>query len=283
MHEEALYFPSAGKRLYGIVSRPADGSSPQARFGVVLCEPFGEEKLFAQRVMANYARTLAENSFWVLRFDCMGHGDSEGNFEDSTVSTRLDDIAAAVRFLKERSNAQQVGLFGLRLGGTLASLVAERDPEIAFVIACQPIVRGDKYFYECLRSNLTMQMSIHGKVVVNRDELIKRLDQGEPVNIDGYYVSTQFYKEIWVVDLAQSVRSLKSPVLLLQVAKVETAPVEKDLETIASTLNAANQLSELIVVKEDQYWKDIPAYYTRADNVAAVSLKWLKRLDGARA
>lgn len=281
--EEAKYFLSADKRLYGIVSRPDNPLSPNARFGIVLCEPFGEEKLFAQRVFANFARTLAENSFWVLRFDCMGHGDSEGNFEDSTVGTRLNDIAAAVQFLKEQSNGVHVGLFGLRLGGTIAALAAERDSGIAFVIACQPIIRGDKYFYECLRSNLTLQMAIHGKVIVTRDELIKKLENGEIVNIDGYHVSSQFYKEISTVDLAETGKAMKAPILFIQVAKVETAPVEKDLAAVVSTHDLTNTLNELVVVKEETFWKEIPMYYTRADNISAASLRWLNRLVGARA
>ena len=50
--------------------------------------------------MVNMGRRLASNGYPVLRFDFMGEGDSEGDFEDGTITTRLDDINCAVRTMK---------------------------------------------------------------------------------------------------------------------------------------------------------------------------------------
>ena len=122
--EEPLFFPSEGYRLFGVLHSPVDGKRENTKVGLVFCDPFAEEKLWAHRIYVNMARYLAENGIWALRFDCMGHGDSEGEFEESTVETRLRDIRNAVRFLKEQSGVDRIGLLGLRFGGTLAAIAA---------------------------------------------------------------------------------------------------------------------------------------------------------------
>jgi pimeloyl-ACP methyl ester carboxylesterase len=56
----------------------------------------------------------------VLRFDYSGHGESEGRFEDGTISRWLEESLAAVRQLTE---GPQI-LIGSSMGGWLALLVA---------------------------------------------------------------------------------------------------------------------------------------------------------------
>jgi putative redox protein len=65
---------------------------------------------------------LARQGVAVLRFDFTGLGESEGQFSETTFSTNLDDIAAAVAFLRDEYVAPQI-LMGHSLGG-MAMLAA---------------------------------------------------------------------------------------------------------------------------------------------------------------
>ena len=119
-----FFFANGTYRLFGILHVPEKRSRGT---GYVLCYPFAEERLWAQRVYVDFARELARRGDPVLRFDFMGNGDSEGTFEEADVETWLSDIACAVRTLKAKApGLDDVGLIGLRFGATLAALAAER-------------------------------------------------------------------------------------------------------------------------------------------------------------
>ena len=75
MKEKPFIFPNGSYNLFGILHEPEIESNGE---GFVFCSPFAEEKLWAHRVFVNFARELARLGYTVLRFDYMGHGDSEG-------------------------------------------------------------------------------------------------------------------------------------------------------------------------------------------------------------
>ncbi|TVS08918.1 MAG: OsmC family protein [Gammaproteobacteria bacterium] len=77
------------------------------------------------RAARDITRALAAAGFAVLRFDFTGLGDSEGEFEDTTFSSNLDDLEDAATWLGETLAAPQL-LVGHSLGGTAALAVAER-------------------------------------------------------------------------------------------------------------------------------------------------------------
>ena len=91
-HEEAFFFENQGERLFGILHTPAD---PSKGDGIVFCDPYGEEKHFARRVLANFARRVCAEGFHVLRFDYRGNGDSQGELEAVTPASQLSDIKRA--------------------------------------------------------------------------------------------------------------------------------------------------------------------------------------------
>ena len=162
----------------------------------VFCHPFAEEKLISHRVMVNLARRLAREGVSCLRFDYMGHGDSDGRFEDSTVETRLSDIICAVHFLKNRAQNQDVGLIGVRFGATLAALAAEKLSGVDPLIIISPVINGKAYMEQCLRSNLAAQNALYRKVIKDREALVRELMAGDTVNIEWYLLTKALYEQM---------------------------------------------------------------------------------------
>ena len=107
----------------------------------MFCHPFAEEKLWSHRVFVNFARELVKIGYTVLRFDYMGHGDSDGKFEESSIETRVSDIKCALQLLREKINDKsKINLLGLRLGATLAAIVAEAAENINRLILWKKII-----------------------------------------------------------------------------------------------------------------------------------------------
>ena len=91
MSETPYFFSNSICQLYGVLYEPDPAIKKNT--GYIFIHPFAEEMLWTQRVMVTFARELVRCGYPVLRFDFMGHGDSEGNFVDATVKTRLSDIS----------------------------------------------------------------------------------------------------------------------------------------------------------------------------------------------
>jgi len=266
--ETPVFFENGGYRLFGVVHQPVGTPSGAAW---VFCHPFAEEKLWAQRVYVSFARTLAARGAWVMRFDAMGNGDSEGQFSAASVDTMLSDIDCAIRYLKEASGISQgIGLLGLRFGATLAALAAERSPSIGKLVLWEPIVDGAKYMQEMLRINLTTQSAVYKEIRHNREALVQMMRDGATVNIDGYELAYPCYEQATAVDLKEGGKRFAGPCLIVQIGK-DGQPVHPDLKVLQGTYPAGDLQSAV----EEPFWKEIKRWYRVAPNLSDTTLAWM--------
>ena len=102
----------------------------------ILDLPTGEAKAFALfahcftcsknlKAAGHIARAMTTAGIAVLRFDFTGLGQSEGAFEDTTFSSNVSDLLAAVAWLEQNYRAPDI-LFGHSLGGTAVLQAAPR-------------------------------------------------------------------------------------------------------------------------------------------------------------
>jgi pimeloyl-ACP methyl ester carboxylesterase len=94
-----------------------------------------EEGGFFTRLAAG----LGEAGVVSLRFDLRGHGDSEGRQEDLTLAAVLNDIRAALGWLRQSSGASRLSLLGASFtGGACAYYAARRAAEIDRLVLLNP-------------------------------------------------------------------------------------------------------------------------------------------------
>ncbi len=84
---------------------------------VVMCHGFSSSK--KGRTMEHVAPALNEAGLNTFRFDFFGHGDSEGSFEDITISEGIDDALNAIEYVKKLGYTR-IGLLGVSFGGIVA-------------------------------------------------------------------------------------------------------------------------------------------------------------------
>jgi len=270
MKETPFFFPNGSYNLFGILHEPKIKPNGE---GFVFCHPFAEEKLWTHRVYVNFARELARLGYAVLRFDYMGHGDSEGKFEESSVETRLSDIQCAIKIVKEKTEETlKVNLIGLRLGATLAALTSELDPTINRLILWEPIINGTTYMRQMLRINLTTQTSVYKKIRHNSQTLIQMMKDGQTVNIDGYEVSWPLFDQIQQIDLLNQTKTYQGKTLIIQISP-KNANVNKNIVSLKNLY----QFNEVSVEVEKPFWKEIRENYFKADNLFHITLEWLKK------
>ena len=173
----------------------------------------------------------------------MGHGDSEGRFEDATIETRLEDIREAGRFLSTTGEITALGLLGLRFGATAAALAADREANrYRHLILWEPIPVGLAYMQEMLRVNLATQLASFKAIRTNRKELVKSLQSGESVNVDGYELTGPLFQQASEIDLLQNAHAFAGSALIVGISRQHSPPNTK-LEELASLYGACRLAS----------------------------------------
>jgi alpha/beta superfamily hydrolase len=120
----------------------------------------------------------------------MGNGDSDGDFSEMSVESAVADLRCAVEEAKRRWPGARIHLLGLRFGATIAALAAEQSSDIDRLILWAPIVDGERYMQELLRSNLATQTAVYREVRHDRAELVEQMRSGATVNVDGYAMAS---------------------------------------------------------------------------------------------
>jgi len=112
------------------------GSGPEDR----------DEAVFGHRPFLVLADHLTRSGIAVLRVDDRGVGGSTGRFADATSEDFASDAAAAVGYLRTRTeiHPKRIGLIGHSEGGLIAPLVVGRTKDVAFVVLMAgPGIPGD--------------------------------------------------------------------------------------------------------------------------------------------
>jgi len=126
--ESITFSATGGLRLAGLLHSPSGEASG---LGVVVAHGMlsfkGSEKHRA------FCEAAAEIGAVALRFDFRGRGESDGDPHDLTVSNEVEDMAAAIAFLRNR-DVDRIALVGSSLGGTVALLTAAADRDIAGLV-----------------------------------------------------------------------------------------------------------------------------------------------------
>ena len=111
----------------------------------LLCPGVSQDASTGYRSYRLLADRLAAAGYPALRFDYLGTGDSCDTDASEHWAIWQNSIHAAVDWLRASTNAHRVVLFGLRIGATLAAVVAERRSDVAGLVLLAPVLRGKTY------------------------------------------------------------------------------------------------------------------------------------------
>jgi len=244
--EETGWVPSGTKsagNAYAFLARPGRPSGA----GCVLLAPLADERKSSLRSMVEVARTLAGRGIAALRIDYRGAGDSSGTSIETTLASMAEDAAAGAEYLRKRCGCDKVALAGLRLGGSVALLAAERARADA-VVMIEPVVDGGAYVRELRRRRSIRRMLTKGQEAAGDAE-----DPDSPFDLDGTALARAFLAELEALDLVEAARGFSSPravaAFVLQVGPRRTAAKGN-----ASLAEALGRRARLSVLRAEPFW-----------------------------
>jgi len=273
LREEAFFTPMGADRLFMFLH---DAEQSQASVGVVLVHACAEEKHWAHRVYVNFGRSLAASGIPVLRFDVRGEGESSREFEDVDLDTRIEDTVAAVQTLAgRRPDLARIVLLGHRTGSMVAAGAAARlGAQVAGLALWDPVYDGREYLLQVLRQHLATQMATFGRVTTSREELLRQMDDGGWVYLEGYGFGGNFYRQLVASQWVRDPRVFERPVLIAEVGATASVKLSNRLAGLA----AVHPQITPVAVREAPFWRETRDYHRSAPALGRVTRAWLEKL-----
>jgi len=166
------------------------------------------------RPFRQIAEKLAACGIATLRLDDRGVGGSAGNAAAATAEDTAADTAAALRFLRARSDIdpRRVGLVGHSYGGEIAPMVAADDPLVAAVVLLAGPARS---FRETMRYQHRYRIENDPAVKpADREAALAEAMRQQERNVAAS--SEAWRRSIQDRDPLPNARRLRMPVLILQ-------------------------------------------------------------------
>lgn len=226
MTETPFFFVHDSWRLFGVHHEPEPSMRRNA--GIVLCDPFAEEKGIAYRMFTFLARRLAGAGFPVLRFDYRGTGDSAGEMDDGAPSGYVTDIQGAVRELCSRTAVERIGLLGLRVGASLAAVAAETTPQVTAAVLWEPILDGGDFVDQYLRLQVMGGGVTASGEPPSRDAMRAELASGRSVDVLGMPLSPDCYRELSDLELSDRTGEFAGDLLIVSLSRRAKRKAELD-------------------------------------------------------
>ncbi|MBR5932229.1 MAG: alpha/beta hydrolase [Lachnospiraceae bacterium] len=132
--KEKIYLESNGNILYGIL----EGPDPEVGKSPLVIIMHGYMEHTRMHPFYDLVRALWSEGFRTLRFDFNGHGRSEGELKDMTVSKDIIDAECYYNYAKELDCVSEIIPLGFSLGGVVASRLAVAHPEVQRFVLLSP-------------------------------------------------------------------------------------------------------------------------------------------------
>lgn len=212
--KEKLYFKnSKGIRLCAVLSNPTNNEEKPI---IVLCHGFSTSK--DGRTYTRLEDILTQSGLSTFRLDFFGHGESEGKFEDITISEAVDDVLSAIRFLKD-SGYIRIGLMGSSFGG-LASILAASQSKEPYVLALKSPVSDN---LEVLSNRYATEDREHWRE--------KGFIEMTGVDNEIRSLNYSFYQDAERIDGYEAARKIRIPTLIVHGDEDETVPLKQSQKT----------------------------------------------------
>lgn len=177
MPEERISFKNKkGKKIAGIIHVPDRKHLHHKLPCVIICHGFTGFK--EETILVNLAKELEDHFIVALRFDFTNSGESDGSWEDITITQEIEDLNSIFNYVEKLDyvDSDRIGIAGHSLGGLVSIYAAVSDKRVKCLVGLAPAIvigKRDSYWYKLNKwkeqgyLEFKTFMSKYGKVKVN--------------------------------------------------------------------------------------------------------------------
>lgn len=226
MREEKIEFRnSKGQKLVGIMHIPEKKTDKIAIF------VHGHRSDKTSRKAIELSKVLLKKEIVFLRIDLSGRGESDGKFEDTTITQYIDDLKCAIDFVKNLGY-KNIGVIGNSLGGIVSLQEVSKDKRIKCLVLLSPVsVFPSKRKNEFLKENVA-KWKKQGWIYTHSHRF------GDMKINYGYYEDGLQYDDLSIYD------DIKIPVLVMHGTADESISIDSAKKLVGHLEN-----SEFIILE----------------------------------
>lgn len=214
MEQPIHFYNNQGEKIAGTLHLPKRSDGCAVAFGhCFTCSRH-------TRIIRQICSELAEKDILALRFDFSGNGQSEGEFTESTYTKQINEMQIAAGLLADKG-AQKIGLAGHSMGAVIAVLTATRTKAVKAVCALAGRFSGLSATHFFSKKQLK-ELEDTGRVSFE--------SRGRSLQL-----STKFFADAKQYDLPETVKSLKTPLMVVHGDADEVISIQDAY--LAKTLN----------------------------------------------
>ncbi|MDY0235114.1 MAG: alpha/beta fold hydrolase [Gudongella sp.] len=181
---------------------------------------FVGHKITPHRMIVNLSHELVEEyDLTVVRFDFIGSGDSDGDYNYMTIPGEVKDSLHVVEYLRNNYKINKLIILGYSMGGCIASLTASKTNTDALIL-WSPVSSPYKNFKYLLG-----------------DKLFEEGELGNDVDFLGDMVSSNFFTDLKRIDIIKELKKFESPIYIIHGDKDEDVLPENALSYLNATGN----------------------------------------------
>lgn len=216
---------------------------------VLLCHGMASSK--ASRSHQALRPLLHKDGISTLALDFYAHGESDGSFEQLTITKAFAGLRRAYAFAEEKGYRRMV-LVGSSFSGVIALLGASQFPQIQSVVLKCPVFNYPQLWHDRIGEKGVTRWRESGTMEIWKKHL-------------GY----GFYADALTYDLRAVARSVQVPVLLIHGNNDTIVPLVHSQEAYA-LLSGEKQLH--VVNGADHFFKELPHF----KELISVSHGWIR-------
>ncbi len=223
IEKEQVTIPLGSQAILGTIHRPiCEKKSP----AVLFIHGFASNRSGKFRLSYDLSEKLAAEGFTVLRIDLRGCGDSDGSFEEMSISSQIEDCQAALQWLANDDgiDASRIGILGRSMGAAIALKSVGQVKSLALWVP----------FFDA-----TQWMHQFGS-----------LPKNQPILIGGNSPGPQFFKEIASFSVADMLASLKDVPIFQVHAKKDQKLDASHMKNYLDARAGLNERDRTLILEE---------------------------------
>lgn len=212
MENKVFFKNSKGVKLCGLINVPKNAIE-----GFIVIFVHGHSSSKNTKNFVRLTEKLDKVGVSAFRIDIHGHGESGGDFSETTVTEAVDDILQAIKYVKGLGY-KKIGLLGSSFGGIASIITASKSKDLSFLILKSPVSNyKDKYndlegkkFIKDWKDKGERDYDVSGGKILK----LKYLFYEDAIKYDGYKVAP----------------TILVPTLIVHGDKDEAVPVEQSIK-----------------------------------------------------
>jgi dienelactone hydrolase len=241
--EDVLVKTPGGFTLAGTLTLPKGASRSKPVGAIVTVTGSGPENRDEDIGLPGYhpfrqiADSLGRRGIAVLRMDDRGTGASGGAFKGATSADFAEDIRAGLAYLRTRPEirADRLGVLGHSEGAIIAPIVAEKEPTLRAIVLLAGIAEpGRSALYFQMKNGIEHDTKL---TPAERDSRIAGID----ARIDAMAAADPWMKFFFTYNPAETMRKVKTPVLILTGSRDQQAVPEQNPKIEAAFKEGGNK------------------------------------------